>query len=86
MTDYRGFRIKDVVAIVGIGDDDEEGIPAWHTPAGPLPLIGTDRIRVEQLKIMAQEIADETGKNFKVVRFSVREEIGEIISKKATRQ
>lgn len=81
MTDYRGFRITDVVAICGIGDDDEEGIPAWMTPDGPLPLIGTDRIRVEQLKIMAQQIADATGQTFKVVRFSVREEIGEIVPK-----
>lgn len=78
--DYRGFRITCMHAITGIGDDDEEGIPAWKTPDGPLPLIATDRVRLEQLKEMAQVIADATGQSFKVVRFSVREDIGEIIS------
>lgn len=82
MTDYRGFRIKEIHAICGIGDDDEEGIPAFMTPDGPAPLIASDRIRLAQLMLMAQRIADETGRNFKVVRFSVREDVGEIKSKK----
>lgn len=82
MTDYRGFRITDIHAIVTVGDDDEEGIPAMMSPAGPIPLIASDRVRLDQIKAMAQNIADATGKNFKVVRFSVREEIGEIKSRK----
>lgn len=82
MTEYRGFRIKEIHAICGIGDDDEEGIPAVTSPDGPIPLIASDHVRLEQLKVMAQVIADETGRNFKVVRFSVREDVGEIKSKK----
>jgi hypothetical protein len=80
--DYRGFRIKDIHAIVAIGDDDEEGIPAIYTPDGPAPLIAADPRRLKQIIEMGQAIANDMGKNFKVVRFSVREDIGEIKSKK----
>lgn len=80
MTDYRGFRIKEIHAIVAIGPDDEEGIPAITSPDGPLPLIASDGVRLEHLKKVAQMISDETGQNFTILRFSVREEIGEIKS------
>jgi len=50
--------------------------------AGPAPLIASDRVRLEKLIEMAQRIADATGKNFKIVKFSVREDIGEIKSRK----
>lgn len=78
MTDYRGFRITELHAICGIGDDDEEGIPAFFSGDGPVPLIASDRVRLDHLKAMAQQIADATGKTFKVVRFSVRSDVGEI--------
>lgn len=78
MTNYRGFRISELHAICGIGEDDEEGIPAYMTPDGPMPLIASDRVRLEQLRLMAQRIADSTGQAFKVVKFSVREDLGEI--------
>jgi hypothetical protein len=78
LPDYKGFRITEVHAITGIGDDDEEGIPAIMTTDGPLPLISSDRVRLEQLKIMAQQIANQTGQSYKIVRFSAREDIGTI--------
>ena len=76
--DYKGFRITEIHAITGIGEDDEEGIPAIMTTDGPLPLIASDHVRLEQLKLMAQALADQTGQSYKVVRFSVREDVGEI--------
>lgn len=79
--DYRGFRIKEVHAIVGVGDDDEEGIPAFQTPEGPIPLISSDRVRLDHITAMAQLLADHTGQKYKIVKFSVREEVGEIIPK-----
>lgn len=69
-------------AIIAIGDDDEEGIPAFHTPDGVVPLIASDRVRLESIKEMAQFIADTTGQSFKVVEFSVRTDVGEIKSRK----
>jgi len=82
MTDYRGFRITEVHAITCVGDDDEEGIPAWFSSVGPIPLIAADPKRLANIKELAQRIADETGKNFKITKFSVREDIGEIKSGK----
>jgi hypothetical protein len=81
MKDYRGFRITTIHAIVGIGDDDEEGIPAIVSEDGLLPLIASDAVRLDQIKAMAQQVADETGRDFKVVRFSVREDVGVIKSR-----
>lgn len=81
--DYRGFRIKDIHAIVAIGDDDEEGVPAFVSPLlGSVPLIAADPRRLEEIKRIAQVLADETDRDFEIVRFSVREKIGEIKSKK----
>ena len=81
MSKRKGFRIEHIQAILGIGDDDEEGV-VGSMSITPVPLISADLERFEQIKAMAQRIADASGRNFKIVRFSVREDIGEIKSKK----
>lgn len=53
MTKYPGFRIRTIHAITGIDDDDEEGIPAFMSPDGPIPMIASDHVRLEQLKQIA---------------------------------
>lgn len=79
---YRGFRIKTIHAIVAVDEEhDNEGIPAIIVPGGALPLIAADPVRLKEITEMAQEIANAQKRNFKVVRFSVREEIGEIKSR-----
>jgi len=83
MTNYRGFRITEIHAVTSIGDDDEEAIPAFMSADGPVPMISSDRVRLEQLKQMAQFVADRTGKNFKIVKFSAREDVGEIKSRRS---
>lgn len=85
MTDYRGFRITEIHAITAIGEDGEEGVPAWMSTVGPIPLIAADPRRLDQIKALAQQIADATDQNFKITRFSVREDIGEITSSKKGR-
>lgn len=81
--DYRGFRMTTIHCIVAIDDNDEEGIPAITVPFhGSLPLIAANEERLIQITTMAQKVADDMGKNFKIVRFSMREDIGEIRSKK----
>ncbi|MEH2497413.1 hypothetical protein V1294_003892 [Bradyrhizobium sp. AZCC 1678] len=82
MSDYRGFRITEIHAITDVGDDDEESIPAWFAATGPIPLIPADPKRLEDIKAMAQRIADATAQSFKITQFSVREDIGEIKSTK----
>lgn len=78
MKKYPGFRITVIHAITAIGDDDEEGIPAL----GNLPLIAANEERLHMITAMAQDISNLTGQTFKITRFSVREDIGEIRSKK----
>lgn len=82
---YPGFRITTIHAITAIGEDDEEGVPAFTTPlTGTVPLLAANNERLALITQMAQKIADETGRNFKITRFSVREDIGEIKSRKPT--
>jgi hypothetical protein len=85
MSEYKGFRIKEIHAILAIGDDDEEAVPAFMVGSTWMPLIAADPTRLDAIKDMGQQMADVTGKNFKIVRFSAREDIGEIKSKKRKR-
>ena len=79
---YRGFRITEIYAIMGIDPgNDSEGLIAATTPLGMTPLISADPVRLQQMIQMAQEIADKLKQNFKIVRFSVREDICEIKSR-----
>lgn len=79
---YPGFRITTIHAITAIGPDDEEGVPAFMSALGPIPMIAANEERLESLKEKAQELADMDGVDFKITRFSVREDIGEIKSRK----
>jgi ribulose 1,5-bisphosphate synthetase/thiazole synthase len=81
MSEYTGFRIKAIHAIVAVSDDDEEGVCGFETARGPMPLIAADPKRLEIITAMAQAVADATGKDFEIVRFTVREHIGDIKAK-----
>lgn len=81
MTKYPGFRITVVHAITVVGDDDEEGIPAISSPTGMMPLIAANEERLHQIITLGQKVADDMGMTFKITRFSVREDIGEIVPK-----
>jgi hypothetical protein len=79
---YRGFRIKDIHAIIAVdGGPDNEGIVSIMTPGGAFPLIAADEVRLNELTVLAQHLADVQKCNFKIVRFSVREDIGEMKSR-----
>lgn len=74
-----GFRITTIHAIIGIEPEtDDEGVPGFLTKIGPIPLIAGDERRLSEITTMAQHIADTTGNTLKIVRFSVREDIGEV--------
>lgn len=66
---YRGFRITSLWAWTVIDDDDQEGIPALSTPDGPMPLIASDRVRLDDLRPWVQGIANEIGKEIRLRRF-----------------
>lgn len=82
--DYRGFRIQHIHAITAIDPNfDDEGIGGYMTRNGPVPMIASDDVRLEKLIEMAQEMSNQTGTKFKVVRFSIREDLQEIVPQNA---
>ncbi|HEY7541599.1 MAG TPA: hypothetical protein VIF11_15750 [Methylomirabilota bacterium] len=76
-----GFRIKTITAFVAVGADGDEGIIARKDSRGGtwMPLIGADGDRIESLAPHVQAIADETGQEIRMVRFSVREDLATIL-------
>jgi hypothetical protein len=77
---YRGFRITELYIVAGIDpDDNSEGIGAFMSHGNPIPMIATDPVRLEQLKLIAQKVSNATGQKFSVVRLSVREDLQEIV-------
>lgn len=56
---------------------EDEGVAAFFDRLSGvmLPLVGADMARVASLRSVAQMIARETGKQIKLVRFSLRENL-----------
>lgn len=57
---------------------DDEGVPAFMNGTILMPMTGADMARVQDLMPIAQRIADETGKQIRIYRFSQKEQIGVI--------
>jgi hypothetical protein len=74
------FRIESISAFISIGSDDEEGIIG--APIGPqgevIPLIAADEARLLSLMPLATRIASVQGIRIKLIRFTHREEVGDI--------
>jgi hypothetical protein len=72
-------RIESVWAFVSVDpEDDNEGICSMMWGGSLLPMIASDKTRVEQLKPIARDLKHYTGMRIKLVKFTVREEIEEI--------
>jgi hypothetical protein len=74
------FRIKSISAFISVGSDDEEGIIG--APIGPsggwVPLIAADEARLLSLMPLATQIASTQGIRIKLIRFTHREEVGDV--------
>ncbi len=55
--------------------DNTEGVIAYLTEQGWMPMVGADMERAQYLRPMAQEIADGTGRPVQLIRFTNREEL-----------
>ena len=72
-------RIDQMYAFIQLDPlDNTEGVIAFMSENGWMPMVGADMGRVEFLKPMAKRVADETGRPVQLIKFSVREEIEEI--------
>lgn len=71
------LRIDELYAFVA-SDEEGEGLTAFLTDSGWMPMVAADRTRVDSLWAQAKRIARESGRKITLCRFTVREEIGVI--------
>lgn len=79
MDPYKDFRISGVYAFCAVGSDNEEGIVGFKAEDGTwMPLIGSDRVRVELLWPTALLISQMTGQSIRLLKFTERSEVAVI--------
>lgn len=71
------LKIEEMFAFVAI-DDGVEGIVGINTPSGWAPLVGADMKRVDALRPLAKKIAETSEKEIRILKFSVREDLGAV--------
>lgn len=75
--------ITSIVAAIAVDEADQmEGICAYRVGDAWLPLVAADEERYDQIRQVAELIADSTGGTVKMVRFTERTEIMEIQGRK----
>lgn len=75
-------KIIEMFAFVmeGDGGNEDEGIIGWEFLSGEwMPLVGADMNRVDSLKVLAKKISENKKKPIKIIKFTNREQIGEIL-------
>lgn len=79
-------RIAELFCFACIDTDGDEGVPAIEGPNGMvLPLMGSDRARMDSLRHAAQSVADQSGKPVRLLRFRQMEEVAVIEPRKEGR-
>lgn len=71
-------KINEVYCVIAADAElDGEGLCAFSTDGGKtvLPMVSTNREAAEKMIEMAKQVAEETGKNVTLVKFSAREEV-----------
>lgn len=83
-----GFRVTELWAFTAVDPKDgDEGVVAFISDIGPVPMIGADEERVRSLRPMAVQIANARGIEIKLVKFAmveVIETIGPLQRKEAS--
>jgi ABC-type branched-subunit amino acid transport system ATPase component len=74
-----GFKITEMFAFIATEKDGTEGVMGMMSENGWVPLVGADMDRVESIKPIVQGIAQSSGVNITLAKFSVRENL-EVIS------
>jgi hypothetical protein len=70
-----GFRIGEVHAYLVVGESGDEGIAAYHTGTGWMPMICADKARIDSLRPMVEALARETGQAVRLVKFATRTDV-----------
>ena len=77
------MKINEVWAYVSEDEKGNEGICGWLDQKTNqwLPMMAADEKRLESLRVLAIMIAKQTNKKIKIAKFSMREDVEEIIWK-----
>jgi hypothetical protein len=68
-------KITEIYCFCATEEDGGEGIPAFSHGNLMLPMVGADKARIESLKSVARMIERQSGRKFKLLRFTAREEL-----------
>jgi len=79
------FHIEEIFAFLATEADGEEGVVAWHTSMGWMPLVAADKARLDLLRRFAQEAANATGRHVTLARFHLRHDTEVIVPEGAPR-
>jgi hypothetical protein len=72
------FEIKTVTAFVAIDEKNgDEGVLGIFTGSGWMPLICADETRIQQMLPIAKDVCRREKKKFRILQFSVREDVTE---------
>ena len=70
------LKVNQIYAFFSVNqDDDIEGLAAFVDKGTVIPLIAADKTRMEELKLIAQDMAKKEGMALRLVKFTSREEV-----------
>lgn len=75
MTKKPGFKIKTVTAFIAVDDDGDEGVMSIKIGDSFYPMVCGDEESIAQMLPHAIEAAKQSGKTFRVLQFSTREDV-----------
>jgi hypothetical protein len=68
-----GFKIESIHAFVAVDPvDGDEGVMAFYSANGPVPMIAADKRRLDELRPLAERLAEEAGLEVRLLRFDKR--------------
>lgn len=70
-----GFVIKEMYVFIIKHDDGDESVPAVMNAGAWYPLVAADKTRLDLYRDAARAAAKESGKEIRLVKFTVREEL-----------
>lgn len=69
-------RINQLFAFIAEeGGPEDEGLAAFLSSMGWMPMVAADSARVDKMRAIARTVAKASGKKIRLVKFSLREEL-----------
>lgn len=70
------LKVDELWAWVSVDPTDQnEGVIAFNSPVGPMPMVGADRERMMSMRKFAEQTVQKSGIEVKLLRFTKRSEI-----------